>query len=175
MFEDRNMMRFVYALLGFASIIVPGPIVPLVSLIIVIAMLVHRIKRVKESEYRAEIIMLDIIIIGIVLVIDIGILAMRISVEKEYNKYDYSSSSSEEISTSDMAEAAIMAYRLGNLSQFSDKGNHQSTIKSGFTTYLKEELELTDVTVKGNEIVCNVGSDTIIFTVTKNDIKYSIR
>lgn len=74
-------------------------------------------------------------------------------VEYEYNKYNYSSSSSQEMSASDFAETAIYAYQLGNLSQFSDSGNHLAIIKSGFTSYLKDELGLSDVTVSGNKIV----------------------
>lgn len=175
MFEDKYMMKFVYALLGFASIIIPGPIVPVISLIIAIAMLVYKIKQAKESPEGFESLMIDIIIIVIVLVVDIGIFAMRISIENEYNKYDYSSSSSEEMTVSDFAENAILAYQLGNLSQFSDDGNHQSAIKSGFSTYLRDEIGLTDVTINGNKITCNMGTDKIIFTVTKNDIKYSIK
>lgn len=175
MFEDRHMMKFVYALLGFASIIIPGSIVPIVSLIIAIAMLVYKIKKAKESPEGFESLMLDIIIIVIVLVVDIGIFAMRISIENEYNKYNYSSSSKQEMTASDFAETAILAYQMGNLSQFSDEGNHLNAIKSGFTTYLKEELGITNTTVKGNKITCSVGNDTIVFTVTKNDIKYSIK
>lgn len=175
MFEDKNMLKFVYALLGFASIIIPGPIVPVVSLIIAIALLVYKIKRAKESPEGFEALMLDIIIIVIVLVVDIGIFVMRISIENEYNKYNYSSSSAQEMTTKDFAENAIMVYQLGNLSQFSDEGNHQSAIKNGFSTYLREELEISDVSIKGNKITCKIGTDTVIFTVTKNDIKYSVK
>ena len=175
MFEDKNMMKFVCVLLGLASIIIPGPIVPFVTLIIAITMLVYKIKQAKESPEGFESLIIDIIIIVIVLVVDIGIFAMRISIENEYNKYDYSSSSSEAITASDFAEAAIASYQLGNLSQFSDNGNHQSAIRSGFSTYLKDELGFTDVTINGNRITCNMGTDKIIFTVTKNDIKYIIK
>lgn len=175
MFEDKHMFKFVCAMLGFASIIIPGPIVPIISFVIAIAMFVYKIKRAKESPEGFESLMLDIIIIIIVIVVDIGFFAMRISIEHEYNKYDYSSSSSQEMSASDFAETAIYAYQLGNLSQFSDSGNHLVAIKSGFTTYLKDQLGLSDVTVNGNRITCKVKSDTIIFTVTKNDIKYSVK
>ena len=117
----------------------------------------------------------SIIIIAIVIVIDIGFFAMRISIEHEYNKYDYSSSSSQEMSASDFAENAINVYEIGHLAQFSDERNHLAEIKSGFTSYLKNELELSDVTVNGNKITCKFNYDTIIFTVTKNDIKYSVK
>lgn len=175
MFEDKHMFKFVCALLAFASIIIPGPIIPIISLIIAIAMLVYKIKLAKESPEGFEALMLDIILIVIVLVIDIGFFAMRISIENEYNKYDYSSTSSQEMSTSDFAETAISVYKLGNISQFSDNGNHQNAIKRGFTTYLKNDLDVTDVNIKGNRITCNIGTDKIIFTITKNDIKYTIK
>ena len=171
MFEDKHMFKFICAILGFASIIIPGPIIPIISFIIAIAMFVYKIKQAKESPEGFASLMLDIVII----VIDIGFFAMRISIEHEYNKYDYSSSNSQEMTASDFAETAIAAYQLGNLSQFSDSGNHLNAIKSGFTSYLKDELEITDVNVKENKITCNIGSDTIIFTITKNDIKYSVK
>ncbi len=174
-FEDKHMFKFIYALLGFASIIIPGPIVPIISLIIAIGILIYKIKLAKESPEGFEAIMLDIVLIIIVLVIDIVFFVMRISIEHEYNKYDYSSSNSQEITASDFAETAIVAYQLENFSQFSDNGNHLNAIKSGFTSYLKDELGITEVNVKGNKITCNIGSDTIIFTITKNDIKYSVK
>lgn len=175
MFEDKHMFKFVCAMLGFASIIIPGPIIPIISFVIAIAMFVYKIKQAKESPEGFESLMLDIIVIVIVIVIDIGFFAMRISIENEYNKYNYSSSSSQEMSASDFAETTIYAYQLGNLSQFSDSGNHLAAIKSGFTSYLKDDLGISDVTVNGNKITCKVKSDTIIFTVTKNDIKYSVK
>lgn len=175
MFEDKHMMKFVYALLGFASIIIPGPIVPIISLIIAISLLVYKIKRAKESPEGFEELMLDIIIIVIVLVVNIGIFAMRISIENEYNKYNYSSSSSQEMTATEFAETAIATYQIGNLSQFTDKGNHINAIKSGFKSFLQNDLEIEDVKVNGNKITCSIGTDTIIFSITKNDIKYSIK
>lgn len=175
MFEDKHIFKFICALLGFASIIIPGPIVPIISFVIAISMLVYKIKCAKESQQGFELLMIDIVLIIIVLVIDIGLFAMRISIENEYNKYNYSSSSSQEMTISDFAEATILGYKAGNLSQFSDKGNHQSAIKSGFTTYLKDELGIKNVSINENKITCNVRENTIIFTITKNDIKYSIK
>lgn len=175
MFEDKYMFKFACAMLGFASIIIPGPIVPIISFVIAIAMFVYKIKQAKESPEGFESLKLDIIIIIIIMVIDIGFFALRISIEHEYNKYDYSSSSSQEMSASDFAENAINVYEIGHLAQFSDERNHLAEIKSGFTSYLKNELELSDVTVNGNKITCKFNYDTIIFTVTKNDIKYSVK
>ena len=167
MFEDRTLTKFVYVFLGFISIIIPGPIVPLVSLIITIAMLVYKIKSIKEGTIGFEEIMLDIIAIIIVIVINIAFFAVRISVENEYN-------SSEEITIEELVETTIDAYKLGNLSQFTDDGNHQSKIKTGFTDYLKNDIGISDVTVSGNKITCDMGTDTIVFTITKNNIKYAI-
>ena len=101
MFEDKHMFKFVCALLGFASIIIPGPIIPIIGLIIAISMFVYKIKCAKESPEGFESLMLDVIVIIIVLVINIGLLVMRISIESEYKKYDYSSSSSQEMTASE--------------------------------------------------------------------------
>ncbi len=175
MFEDKYMFKFVCALLGFASIIIPGPIVPIISFIIAIALFIYKIKKAKESPEGFEALMLDIVVIIIIIVIDIGFFAMRLSIEHEYDKYDYSSSDSQEMTASEFAETAIVAYQIGNLSQFSDDANNLNAIKTGFKSYLEDELGITDITVKNNKITCNVKSDTIIFTIKKNDIKYSVK
>lgn len=173
-FEDKHMFKFICALLGFASIIIPGPIVPIVSLIIAIAMLVYKIKAAKESPEGFEALMLDIVLIIIVLVVDIGFFAMRISIQNEYNdKYNYSSNSSE-YSTSDLAQMIITSYKIEHSSQFTN-GTNISTIISGFKTYLEKEMEITNVTMNGNRITCYIGTDQVIFTVTTSDIKYIIK
>ena len=79
MFEDRHMFKFVCAMLGFASIIIPGPIVPIISFIIAIAMFVYKIKQAKESPEGFESLMLDIIIIVIIIVIGFHKVASCIS------------------------------------------------------------------------------------------------
>jgi len=172
-FEDRHMFKFVCALLGFASIIIPGPIVPIISLIIIIGMLIYKIKRAKESPEGFEELMLDIIIIVIILLIDIGTFVTRIPIEDKSNKY--SSSSTQEMTISELAENIVSTYKVENFSQFLESGNHINAIKSGFTTYLKDELDISDVSINGNRITCNIETDQIIFTVIKNDIKYTIR
>lgn len=175
MFEDKQIFRFVCALLAFACIIIPGPIIPIISLIISIGMLIHRIKLVKEGSVGFEVLFIDIVLIITVLVISIGFSVSRIAIENEYNKYIYSSNSSDEMDIDDFAQTAIYIYQLGNISQFSDNENHQTAIKNGFYTYLTNDLGFTDVSIKGNKITCNIGTDTIIFTITKNDIKYTIK
>ena len=174
MFEDKHMFKFVCALLGFASIIIPGPIIPIISFIIAIAMFVYKIKQAKESPEGFESLMLDIVVIIIVIVIDIGFFAMRISIENEYNKYNYSSSSSQEYSTSDLAQMVVSSFEIENSSLFGS-GANINTIKSKFKSYLQKELKLTDVTINGNKVICYIGADQVTFTVTKNDIKYSVK
>lgn len=174
MFEDKHIFKFVCALLAFASIIIQGPLVPIISLIISITMIIYKIKKAKESPEGFEELMLDIICIVIVLVMNIIFLAIRISAEYEYNRHDYLSSDSKEMTASDLAETVIAAYKLDNFSQFSDSGNHQTEIKNGFSSFLKDELDISDVSVKGNRITCNIGAEQIIFIVTKNDIKYRV-
>lgn len=174
MFEDKHIFGFVCALLCFASIIIPEPIIPIISFIIAIAMFVYKIKLAKESPEGMKSLMLDLVIIIIVIVIDIGFFAMRISIWNEYNKYDYSSSSSQKYSTSDLAQMVISSFKIENSSLFGSEANI-NTIKSRFKSYLQKELELTDVTMNGNKIICYMGTDQVTFTVTKNDIKYSVK
>ncbi len=176
MLEDRHMMRFIYILLGIASIFIPGPIISSVSFIIATAILVNKIKKAKESPEGYEALMLDIIIIVIIIVADIGAFAMKIAMEKEYNKLNFSSKSTQqETNASDFAESAILSYKIENISQFFDEGNNLNEIKSGFNTFLNEELNITNTTINGNKITCSFGKDTIVFTVTKNDIEYKIK
>ncbi len=174
MFEDKHIFKFVCAILGFASIIIPGPIIPIISFIIAIAMFVYKIKRAKESPEGFESLMIDIVIIIIVIVIDIGFFAMRISIENEYNKSNYSSSSSQKYSTSDLAQMIVYTFKSENSSLFGS-GANINTIKTKFKSYLQNELDLTDATIKGNKVNCYIGTDQVTFTVTKNDIKYSIK
>lgn len=175
MFEDKYMFKVICAILGFASIFIPGSIVPLVSFVISIVMLVYKIKRAKESPEGFDLLMADIVIVIIVLIVDIGFFAMRIAIDKEYGNHNYSSSSSQEMSATEFAENSIAVYEIGHLAQFSDKGNHLAEIKSGFTEYLENDLGISDVSLKGNKITCTFNTDTIVFTVTKNNIKYTVK
>lgn len=173
MFEDKYMFKFVCTMLGFASIFIKGPIIPIISFIIAIAMLVYKIKRAKESPEGFSSLMLDIIIIVIVILIDIGFFAMRISIEHEFNKDNKSSISSQNYSTSDLAQMIVTSFETENSSVFGKNANI-NTIKSKFKAYLKNELDITDTTINGNKVTCYIGLDQVTFTVTKNEIKYSV-
>lgn len=176
MFEDKHMLRFVYVLLGVFSIMIPGPIIPMVSLIIAICFIVHKIKRAQESPEGLQEVMFDVIILVIVIVINISFVVMRIAIEKEYGFLDkYSSSQEEEMTTEELAETLIVTYQLGNLSQFEEKGNHIAEIKKGFKKFLQDEMGIVDVTLKGNKITCNLDGETIIFTIIRNDITFDIK
>ena len=90
-------------------------------------------------------------------------------------KHNYSSSSSsEDMTVSELAEAAILVYKIDNMSQFESSSNNINAIKNGFKTYLQKELEIQDVKVNKNKITCTLGTEKIIFTVTKNDITFSV-
>ena len=115
MFEDKHMLRFVYVLLGVFSIMIPGSIIPMVSLIIAICFIVHKIKRAQESPEGLQEVMFDVIILVIVIVINISFVVMRIAIEKEYGFLDkYSSSQEEEMTTEELAETLIVTYQIGN-------------------------------------------------------------
>lgn len=173
--KNRDMFEFVYILLGFLSIFTSGPVVPFICLIIAISIVIYKVKRAKESIQGFEALKRDIIFIIILLVIDIGFFAMEISVQNEYNKHDYSSSNSQEMSTSDIAKELISVYKANNPSQFSKKGNHQEEIKTGFSNFLKKEIGKDYITVIENIIFCGSGDNRITFEITKNNIKYSTK
>ena len=172
---DKSMSKFIYAFIGLCSIIIPGPIVPIVCLVVAIGMLVMKIKAAKQGSEGFEMLMFDIIGIAIVLVISVVLSIYRISLEFDYMKHNYSSSSSsEDMTVSELAEAAILVYKIDNMSQFESSSNNINAIKNGFKTYLQKELEIQDVKVNKNKITCTLGTEKIIFTVTKNDITFSV-
>lgn len=112
---DKSMSKFIYAFIGLCSIIIPGPIVPIVCLVVAIVMLVMKIKAAKQSSEGFEMLMFDIIGIAIVLVISVVLSIYRISLEVDYMKNNSSSSSSsEDMSTSEIAEAVILVYKIDN-------------------------------------------------------------
>ena len=149
MFEDKYIFKFICVLLGTCSIFIRGPIIPIISVIVAIGMLVYRIKKSKESPEDHADFMLDVMLVAIVIIINIVLLTMFFIVENHIDSNDnYSSSSSQE---------------------------YLNAIKKGFTSYLKEDLGLSDVTVNGNKITCTWKEKTVIFTVSKNDISYSVK
>lgn len=167
---DKSMYKFIYAFLGLCSIIIPGPIVPIGCLVVAIAILVMKIKAAKESREGYEALMFDIICIVIVLVISLGLSIYRISLEVDYMKNNSSSTSGSE----EIAEAAILIYKTDNISQFKEGSNNINAIKRGFKTYLQNELRIQDVKVKNNQITCTIGTEKIVFTITKNDITFNV-
>ena len=180
MFEDKNMMKYISALIGFCSIIIPGPIVPLVCLVIGIAMLVVKIKQAKESPEGFESLMLDIVCIVIVIVIDIVFTVYRVWLVAEYTNPSYdspSSSSSQEMTASDFADRAVAGYKLRNILAFENNKNkdNRAQIKSTFINYLKNELEMEDVKTNGDNVIVKYNSNQIVFTILLNDIRYKVR
>ena len=175
MFENESMFKFVYLLLVLASIIIPGPIVPIIGVVIAISVLAYKIKCAKESQEGLEAFMLDIAILAIVLIINGVFFVMRISIEEEYEKHDYSVSTSKEMTASELAEDAIFNYKINNFSQFSEGKNNIIARKSGFKKFLQNDLEIKDIRENGDKLICKVGTDTIIFTITKDDIEFIVK
>ena len=182
MFEDKSIFKFVCASLALISIIIPGPFVPIVSLLLAISLFIYKIKKAKESAEGFESLMLDIVMIVIVIMVDIGFLGFRIWAQHQYSlkkneDYSYFSSWKEDektLTTSEIAELAIFTYKSNYPNQFSANGNHYGAIKKGFEKYLKEELEISDVKVNKNIITCSIGLDTVKFTIQASDITYQV-
>ena len=174
MFENKHTFKFICTFLGILSVFIDGPLIPIISFAIAIALFVYKIKLAKESPEGFSSAMLDILIIVIVIIVDIGFFALRISIENDYNYY--TSGSSEKYSTEELVEFLIGDYKIKNLSQFSNtQSNNVNEIRKGFKTYLQEQSGFADVTVKGNKIACNFGMERIIFTITNNNITYEIK
>lgn len=171
MFEDKHISKFFYVFLGLASVFIPGPLIPIISFIIAVCMLVYKVKRAKESPEGFESLMIDIALIVIVIVVDIGLFVLEVAVVKDYNKYNYSSSSSKEMTAEETMQEVIDTYLDVALE---DSNRTQKSMVDGFALYL-ELCGIKDINVKGNKITCNVGTGTIVFTVTKNNIKYKIK
>lgn len=170
------MFRFVYLLLVFASIIIPGPIVPLISFAIAIGMLIYKIKAAKESQEGFQMLKLDIIFIIIILIMDIAFFGLRISIESSYNRSNYSQTSiKKEMTASEFAETVITLYRVENSSLFYSEKNNTKTIRNGFKSYLQNNLEMDDVTIKGKNVICYFGDEKIVFNIEDNNISFSIR
>ena len=178
MFEDGNLSKFIYAVLGFASIIIPGPAIKIVVFVIAVAMLVYEIKKAKESPEGFESATWSVVILVGILIFDLGFTALWWGVQNDYNKYNYvqtsSSDSLDDMSPEEFAEAAVVAYKLGHLVQFVEKENHQSEIKSGFMEFLENNIGINNIEEKGNKLTCVIDGKKIIFTITKSDIKYTV-
>ena len=172
---DRYMYRFIYSMLAFASIIIPGPIVPMVSLAITIGLLVYKIKAARESKEGFDMLKIDIIILIVVLVVDVGFAVLRISIENSYNGYNYSQTGKQQMTSSEFAEAAISQYTTKNFFLFFNGENNTKTIRSGFKEYLQNDLGLDNVTIKGKNVICYYNSEKIVFTVDGNDIDFNAK
>ncbi len=174
---DKYMLRFIYSLLAFAAIIIPGPIVPLISLAIGIGILIYKLKAAKESREGFDILKIDVIWLIIVLVIDIAFFGLRISIESTYNRDNssYKSSVEQEMTASEFAETVISLYRVKNSSLFYSEKNNSKTIRSGFKSYLQNDLEMNDVTIKGKNVICYYENEKIVFTVDDNEISFNIK
>lgn len=179
MFEDGNLSKFIYAILGVASIIIPGPAIKIAVFVIAVAMLIYEIKKAKESPEGFESATWSVVILVGILIFDLGFTVLWWGVQSDYNKYNYTQTSSsasidDDMSPEELAEAAVVTYKLGHLAQFVEKENHQNEIKSGFMEFLENDIGISNIEAKGNKLTCVIAGNKIIFTITKSDIKYTV-
>ena len=172
---DKHIYTMISALVGICCIIMQGPVVSIICLTVTIGMLIFAIKTAKESREGFEMVMLDILSIGLALLLSLVFSIYQIAITLEYQKNpnnlsNYGSSSSQGITVDDLARTVIFEYQLEKMSQ---TGNGDYTA-NGFKNFLQTEIEIPNVKVNGNTVTFNVNSNQVVFTVTKKDIKYKI-
>lgn len=175
MFEDKGMIKFIYAFLSFVAIFTPGPIFPIGISILFVGLLIYKIKRAKESPDAYLSLMFDIAIIVVVILVNIGILALRISVEKKHGVDSISSFSgiSQELDSKDVAEYLISEFKTNNPKIFNNNAK-EYVIKNRFKTFLEDEYDFFDIVENGNTITCSPLDEKITFTISKTGITYTI-
>ena len=80
MFEDKNITKFAYGILVLASIIIDGPLVPILSMALAIGVLAYKLKVAKNNPADNMDFMLDVLILGIVIVVNIVLAFLRFGV-----------------------------------------------------------------------------------------------
>lgn len=170
----KHMYKFIYILIAFCTIIIPGPIIPIICLLIAIGILMSRISAAKKSKEASKKLKLDIILILIVVIVCVIFSVIRISAEIEHKK-NSPITITRTMTASEFAEKAIDTYRMNNSSQFIEKGSHFSEIKKGFMTFLKDDLQIKDIQEDRNKLTCTVKKEEITFEITKNNIEFSIK
>lgn len=172
MFEDNGLFRFYYILLTVASIIIPGPIIPMIGAVLLIVLCIYKFKRAKESPEGFHSLMLEIVFIVILIIIEVAFFALRISAENSVKVNKYSTESSQEYTISDLADITIETYKLMNPSVFDGK-TEVSKIRGDFKDFIQDYWEVDDITIKGNKIICTIDDQKVAFSVSKKNITYS--
>lgn len=170
----KHMYKFIYILIALLTIIRPGPIVPIVCLLVAIGILIAKINAAKKSKETSKKLKTDIILILIVVIVCGVFSVIRISAETEHRK-NSPITITRTMKASEFAEKAIDTYKKNNSSQFIEKGSHFSEIKKGFMAFLKDDLEIIDIQEDRNKLTCTVKKEEIIFEITKNNIEFSIK
>jgi len=142
-------------------------------------LLFQKIKRARESPEGFEELKVDIIIIAIMLLLNIGVSAFKLSIANDYKRYfpnsQVSQTKQQEENAAEFAEKAILLYEVQNESLFTGEYNRNKTILNGFTTFLKETAGIPNVYKNKNQIICTNENIRIIFTVANNEITYAIQ
>ena len=169
------MIKFIYAFLSFVAIFTPGPIFPIGIAILSICLLGYKVKSAKGSPEASLAFGFEIALIVFIIIVEIGIFALRISIEKEY-KSDYigSSDSKEELTINYLLERLVLDFKEKNPGLFGRTAKLK-VIKTRFKTYLQDEFDFYNITEDGNKLICNINDDNkITFTITASDITYVV-
>ena len=175
MLEDKNITKFAYGILVLASIIIDGPLVPILSMALAIGVLVYKLKAAKNNPADSMDFMLDILILGVVIVVNIVLAFLRFGVIYSVSKHSSrtASSSYETFTVEDFATSAISSFKTKLMTGEIDNG--YTSIKNGFKAHL-EEAGVENVVLKNNKVTCTVGTDTIVFTIKQDgNITYKIK
>lgn len=168
---DKHMYKIISGVLAMCCFFTGSAIVSLICIIFEIGMLVFAIKKAKESPEGLEMIMLDVFCIVIALIISLVMsiyeCTIELSFQNDPNHLGNSKTQSEtSITPEEWVETAIFTYKI--------QGDETYTAK-GFGNYLKQELGITDVKVKGNNVTFSINLYQITCKVTKQDITYKIQ
>ena len=175
MFEDKGIVKFAYGILVLASIIIDGPIVPIICLVLAVGLIIFKYKESKSSPEKGMDFMLDVIILSIVIIVNIVLLFLRIGIMTSTNKYykTYSESSYESYTADDFAKLAISEYYSKAMT--SGYETNSNKMKKEFKDFL-EESGVPNVSIKGNKVNCTFDSSQISFIFDSDgDISYKIK
>ena len=175
MFEDKGMIKFIYAFLSFVAIFTPGPIFPVGIAILSICLLVYKVKSAKGSPEASLAFGFEIALIIFIIIVEIGIFALRISVEKKYESgFIGSGDSKQELTINDLLDFVVDDFKENYPALFGEKAKVR-VIKDRFKTYLKNEYDIDDITEEGNNLICNIDEEEITFTISARDITYAVK
>lgn len=171
---DKHIYKMISAILAMCCFFTGNIIITIFCIIFEIGMLVFVVKKAKESPAGMEMLMLDILSIVIVIIIGFAISIYQAAITFDYknNPNNLGNSKTQQVTREDVgivAETAIYTYKMDR--QLNGDGNYSA---KSFRAYLVKELEMDNVKVSGNKVICGLDAYQLTFTVTKQNITYEI-